>query len=64
MTLARIRFLGVLGVTLKGGSWISLLDPIVWLDGARPAKTFILPSFPWIRLHLNLPTNAAQEKDA
>ncbi len=59
LTLARIvwnnhiRFLGVLGATLKGGSWISLLDPTVWLDGARTANTCIPPTFPWIR-HLNL----------
>jgi len=46
MTLACIRFLGALGATLKGGSWISLLDPAVWLDGARPANTCIPPTFP------------------
>jgi hypothetical protein len=26
----------------------SILDPTVWLDGARPANTCILPSFPWM----------------
>jgi hypothetical protein len=25
-----------------------MLDPTVWLDGARPANTCILPSFPWM----------------
>ncbi len=30
-------------------SWITqILDPTVWLDGARPANTCILPSIPWM----------------
>ncbi len=30
-------------------SWTApILDPIVWLDGARPANTYILLSFPWM----------------
>ncbi len=30
-------------------SWITLnKNPTVWLDGARPANTFILPFFPWM----------------
>ncbi len=37
----------------------SLLHPIVWLNGTRPANTCILPSFPWIR-HEKMPTNAHQ----
>ncbi len=36
-----------------------ILDPTVWLDGARPANTCIPPSFPWIR-HKIIPTNACQ----
>jgi hypothetical protein len=28
---------------------VLILDPTVWLDGARPANTCILPTFPWIK---------------
>jgi hypothetical protein len=28
---------------------ILILDPTVWLGGARPASTCVPPSFPWIR---------------
>ncbi len=34
---------------------ILILDPTVWLYGARPANTYIPPSLPWIRLQV-LPT--------
>ncbi len=34
------------GATFGGSCSLSLLDPTVWLDGARPANTCILPSFP------------------
>jgi len=33
---------------------ILLMDPTVWLDGARPANTCIPPSFHWIR-HEGMP---------
>ena len=32
-----------------GGPWVLIMDPTVWLDGARPANTCFPPSFPWIR---------------
>jgi hypothetical protein len=34
------------GATFGGSCSLSLLDPTVWLDGARPANTCIPPSFP------------------
>ncbi len=44
-------------------SWITLiLDPTVWLDGARPANTYIPPSFPWMvpAHHATYPTSKSQ----
>ncbi len=46
IALAIIQLARIVGATLKGASWVSLLDPTVWLDGARPANTCIPPTFP------------------
>jgi hypothetical protein len=32
--------------------WVLILDPTVWLDGARPTNTCVPPSFPWIRCEI------------
>jgi hypothetical protein len=45
----RLLFASVVHEVRFTCSWITLLlDTIVWLDEARPASTYIPPSFPWM----------------
>ncbi len=45
----RVLFASVVHELCSACSWITLLlDPTVWLDGASPTNTCILPSFPWM----------------
>ncbi len=37
---------GYIIIVVKAGQGFLNKDPIVWLDGARPANTCIPPSFP------------------
>jgi hypothetical protein len=42
---------GYIIIVVKAGQGFLNKDPIVWLDGARPANTCIPPSSQGMRLH-------------